>query len=102
MQLVPTTFVTHVNNISAPDLSAFLAEIKKIEDNEYFRLTLKTLNDVPLVVTMKKNEHYFPTIELTRDTSAPLGWKAITHECTVGGSRWQIGPDELKADAGDE
>ncbi|EMD94875.1 hypothetical protein COCC4DRAFT_176377 [Bipolaris maydis ATCC 48331] len=100
--LAPTNFVTHVNNVPTPNLSAFLVEIKKIKDNEYFRMKVMTFDNVPWVATMKKNEHYFPTIEHIKDPSEPLGWKKIIHECDVGGAREELGPDELEADAAED
>lgn len=39
-----------------------------------------TFDNVPWVVTMKKNEHYFPTTEWTKDGSDPCGWKRTTYE----------------------
>lgn len=46
-----------------------------------FRLKCMTFDSVPWVVTMKKNEHYFPTTELIKDPSEPLtGWRRITYE----------------------
>lgn len=29
---------------------------------------------------MKKNEHYFPTMELIKDPSDPCGWRRVTYE----------------------
>jgi hypothetical protein len=29
---------------------------------------------------MKKNEHYFPTMEWIKDTSDPCGWRRVTYE----------------------
>ncbi len=39
-----------------------------------------TFDNVPWVVTMKKNEHYFPTMEWIKDGSEPSGWKRVTYE----------------------
>jgi hypothetical protein len=39
-----------------------------------------TFDSVPWVVTMKKNEHYFPTVELIKDPSDPCGWRRVTYE----------------------
>lgn len=39
-----------------------------------------TFDDVPWVVTMKKNDHYFPTTEWIKDPSAQDGWRRITYE----------------------
>lgn len=39
-----------------------------------------TFDSVPWVVTMKKNEHYFPTVELIKDPNDPCGWRRVTYE----------------------
>ena len=56
--LAPTNFITHVNGVRTPNLDAFVKEVSKIEDNTYFRLRAMTFDNVPWVVTMKKNDHY--------------------------------------------
>jgi len=45
-----------------------------------FRLKAVTFDSVPWVVTMKKNEHYFPTMEWLKDPSDPCGWRRVTYE----------------------
>jgi pro-apoptotic serine protease NMA111 len=49
-----------------------------------FRLKAVTFDCVPWVITMKKNEHYFPTMEWIKDPSEPCGWRRNTYE---GGKR---------------
>ena len=39
-----------------------------------------TFDSVPWVVTMKKNEHYFPTMELIKDPNEECGWRRVTYE----------------------
>lgn len=39
-----------------------------------------TFDNVPWMVTMKKNEHYFPTAELIKDPSVECGWRRVTYE----------------------
>lgn len=80
--LAPTNFITHVNGKPTPDLDSFLAESSKIPNNTYFRLKVITFDNVPWVVTMKKNEHYFPTVEYIKDANAEngLGWRKEVHE----------------------
>jgi hypothetical protein len=39
-----------------------------------------TFDSVPWVVTMKKNEHYFPTIECIKDPNEECGWRRVTYE----------------------
>ncbi|KAI5868482.1 Pro-apoptotic serine protease NMA111 [Durotheca rogersii] len=77
--LAPTNFITHVNGNPTPDLRTFLDNVIKIPDNTYFRMRAITFDDQPWVVTMKKNEHYFPTMEWIKDDSEPCGWKRISY-----------------------
>ncbi|KAL4867892.1 hypothetical protein BDV12DRAFT_186308 [Aspergillus spectabilis] len=78
--LSPTNFITAVNGVPTPDLDRFVEEVKKIPDNTYFRLRAVTFDNVPWVVTMKKNDHYFPMSEYIKEESQPLGWKSISHD----------------------
>ncbi|OQV08280.1 PDZ-like domain-containing protein [Cladophialophora immunda] len=77
--LAPTNFVTHVNGVKTPDLDAFVKEVNKIDDNTYFRLRAMTFDNVPWVVTMKKNDHYFPMSEYVKDPTKANGWKVISY-----------------------
>lgn len=88
-----TNFITQVNNIPTPDLDAFLTEIKKIRDNQYFRIKMITFDNIPWVATIKKNEHYFPTLEYIKDPSSPLGWKKIIHGSDEGGAIDEPAPE---------
>ncbi|KAK4229924.1 trypsin-like cysteine/serine peptidase domain-containing protein [Podospora fimiseda] len=78
--LAPTNFITSVNGQPTPDMKSFLKEVVKIPDNTYFRMRATTFDSVPWVVTMKKNEHYFPTMELIKDPSEECGWRRVTYE----------------------
>ncbi|KAH6685677.1 PDZ domain-containing protein [Plectosphaerella plurivora] len=78
--LAPTNFITHVNDKPTPDLNVFIATVNTIPDNTYFRVRACTFDNVPWVVTMKKNEHYFPTVEWIKDPSDPVGWRRKTYE----------------------
>ncbi|KAI9736638.1 MAG: hypothetical protein M1834_000842 [Cirrosporium novae-zelandiae] len=61
--LIPTHFITAINGHLTPDLTSFIATVNTIPDNTYFRVKVVTFDNVPWVITMKKNEHYFPTVE---------------------------------------
>ena len=39
-----------------------------------------TFDSVPWMVTMKKNEHYFATVEMIKDPSEECGWRRVTYE----------------------
>jgi hypothetical protein len=93
--------LTHVNNIPTPNLDTFLHEVKKIADNEYFRLKVITFDNVPWVATMKKNEHYFPTIEFRKDKEEVLGWKKIVHEYNEGGEKEGLVGEEMEVEVGE-
>jgi S1-C subfamily serine protease len=80
--LAPTNFITHVNAVPTPDLTDFVREVNKIPDNTYFRLKVKTFDNVPWVATMKKNEHYFPMMEFqkVKNEGTAEGWRRVTYE----------------------
>lgn len=73
--LAPTNFITAVNDIPTPTLTQFLDAVNNIPDNTYFRLRVCTFDNVPWVATMKKNEHYFPTVEYVKDSREANGWR---------------------------
>lgn len=60
--LAPTNFITAVNGVETKDLDSFVREVNKIGDNTYFRLRAVTFDNVPWVVTMKKNDHYVSVV----------------------------------------
>lgn len=35
---------------------------------------------MPWVITMKKNDHYFPTMEWIKDGEESCGWRRVTYE----------------------
>ena len=41
-----------------------------------------TFDCVPWVITMKKNDHYFPTMEWIKDDNEECGWRRLTYEGT--------------------
>ena len=79
-KLAPTCFIMAVNGVPTKDLTAFVRETAKIPNNTYFRLKMMTFDSVPWVATMKKCEHYFPTVEFLKDPSVREGWKRVTYE----------------------
>ena len=85
--LYPSNFITHVNGTPTPNLDSFLAAAAKIPDNTYFRMKALTFDNIPWVITMKKNEHYFPTVELVKDAAnRECGWRKVVHEYDGAGA----------------
>ncbi|KAF2455375.1 putative nuclear serine protease HtrA2/Nma111 [Lineolata rhizophorae] len=117
--LAPTNFITHVNGAPTPDLPAFVAQVKRVPDNRYFRLRVVTFDNVPWVATVKKCEHYFPTAEFVKvgregagegtdgeeevvdEVDRRVGWKRIVHESEEGGAGGDDVLDNKAADVGD-
>lgn len=98
--LSPTNFITHVNGISTSNLDEFLGEVIKIPDNTYFRLKVMTFDNVPWVATIKKNEHYFPTMEFVKDTKEKLGWRKVVHEADEDGADGLVSEGGMDEDVG--
>lgn len=98
-----TQFITHVNGEATPDLDSFLQIANKIPDNTYFRLKLVTFDNVPWVCTLKKNEHYFSTMEFVKtgrgEDRARNGWRRITYESGGGAHK---GAEPIQADRVDQ
>ena len=97
--LAPTNFITAVNSVPTPTLDAFLKEVSKIEDNTYFRLRVVTFDNVPWVATMKKNEHYFPTMEFVK-RDGDGGWER--RQVVGAGGKDATGREGLGAEVMDE
>ncbi|KAK5743534.1 hypothetical protein LTR17_002709 [Elasticomyces elasticus] len=96
--LAPTNFILAVNAVPTTDLESFLRETNKIPDNTYFRLKVMTFDNVPWVATMKKNEHYFPTMEFIKDGGEREGWRRVMYE----GGEMKKGEGEPAPGAADE
>ncbi|KAJ5220492.1 Pro-apoptotic serine protease [Penicillium chermesinum] len=102
--LAPTNFITAVNGVPTPNMDIFVKEVLKIPDNTYFRLRAVTFDNVPWVVTMKKNDHYFPMSEYIKDPSVAAGWRTVSHDTSDKNRKPGVSPDtaNLNPDAMDE
>jgi pro-apoptotic serine protease NMA111 len=84
--LLNTMYITHLNGIATPgtpsrillltlDLDAFLGVALAIPDNTYARVKVVSFDNQPLVLAVKTNMHYFPTLEMIKDPSCEGGWR---------------------------
>ncbi|CAH0046332.1 unnamed protein product [Clonostachys solani] len=73
-------FITHINDEEVPSLEKILEVVNAIPDNTYFQIRAVSWHDIPFVITMKKNEHYYPTWEWLKDPAVPGGWMRRTYE----------------------
>jgi hypothetical protein len=46
-----------------------------IPDNSYVRVKVVTFDNQPLVLAVKTNLHYFPTLEMIKDPTCEGGWR---------------------------
>jgi len=60
-------WVAEVNDTPAPTLDAFIAIVKDLPDGQFVRLKLVSLQGRPKALTVKLDNHYWPTWELRRD-----------------------------------
>lgn len=59
--------IVSVNGQPTPDLDSFLASVGGLENRDSVRLNTVTWNDVPEVITLKLDNHYWPSYELRHD-----------------------------------
>jgi S1-C subfamily serine protease len=70
-RLFPGRRIVEVDGQPTPDLDAFLAVVAGRADRSSLRLRTLSWNNVPEVITMKLDRHYWPTSEIVRND---LGW----------------------------
>ncbi|KAI0244473.1 hypothetical protein L0F63_001554 [Massospora cicadina] len=75
--LTHTNWITAINDIPTPHLDAFLAAVRQLPDNTYVRVRIITFDNIPSVLSIKTNHHYWPTSELVKDPTAEHGWRLI-------------------------
>ena len=70
--LFPGRRIVEVDGIPTPDLDAFLKVVSGRPDRAAIRLRTITWNNAPEVITLKLDQHYWPTYELRRTAE---GWE---------------------------
>jgi pro-apoptotic serine protease NMA111 len=70
--LYPGRRIVEVDGVPTPDLDAFLAAVNGKPDRASVRLKTITWNNAPEVITLKLDEHYWPTYELVHSAN---GWE---------------------------
>ncbi|KAK9767228.1 hypothetical protein K7432_003110 [Basidiobolus ranarum] len=77
--MVPTMWITHINGVPTPNLTAFLEAVKQCPDNTYIRVKTISFDMIPMVLSIKTNQHYWPTVELLQDEEVDCGWRQLSH-----------------------
>jgi len=63
------------SNLGFEDLDAFLRVALTVPDNTYVRVKVVSFDNQPLVLAVKTNHHYFPTLEMIKDPNSESGWR---------------------------
>ena len=71
-RLVPGRRIVEVDGQPTPDLDAFLKVVAGRPDRSSLRLRTLSWNNVPEVITLKLDRHYWPTSEIVRTAT---GWE---------------------------
>jgi S1-C subfamily serine protease len=70
-RLFPGRRIVEVDGQPTPDLDAFLRAVAGKPDHAAVRLRTLSWNNVPEVITLKLDRHYWPTSEIVRTAT---GW----------------------------
>jgi pro-apoptotic serine protease NMA111 len=76
-RLLPGRRIVEVDGQPTPNLDAFLKVVAGRPDRSSVRLRTMTWNNVPEVITLKLDRHYWPTSEIVRTSD---GWDRRTLE----------------------
>ena len=69
--------ISAVNGIQTPDLDSFVEVVGDLGEGDAVRINTVSFNDVPEVVTLELDEHYWPAYELRRNGSE---WQRVPLE----------------------
>jgi S1-C subfamily serine protease len=58
--------IAAVNGVVTPDLDSFVAAVRNLGDGDSVRIDTISFNNVPEVITLELDEHYWPSYELRR------------------------------------
>lgn len=72
--LVPTMWITHINSKQVVTLDDLVAAVKDVEDNTYVRVRCVSFDNVPIMLSVKMVNHYFPLVDIVKDPKAECGW----------------------------
>ncbi|KAG0260597.1 hypothetical protein DFQ27_003445 [Actinomortierella ambigua] len=75
--MVPTMWITHINGTPTPSLDAFLKAVRHCPDNSYVRVKTMSFDQIPMVLSIKINKHYWPTADMVRDDNEECGWRKV-------------------------
>jgi hypothetical protein len=78
--LEATMWITHIRDKQVTTLDDLIREVKDIPDSTFVRVRCVDFDNVPVMLSLKMMNHYFPLVDLARDAEAVCGWskKVVT------------------------
>ncbi|KAG1104067.1 hypothetical protein G6F42_017138 [Rhizopus arrhizus] len=67
-------WITHINSKKVVTLDDLIAAVKDAEDNTYVRVRCLSFDNVPIMLSVKMVNHYFPLVDMVKDSNAECGW----------------------------
>lgn len=72
--LAPTMWITHINSVKVETLDDLIDAVKNTLDNTYVRVRCVTFDNVPAMLSVKMVYHYFPLVDMIKDSKSECGW----------------------------
>ncbi|KAI8970390.1 trypsin-like cysteine/serine peptidase domain-containing protein [Mycotypha africana] len=72
--LVPTMWITHINSEKVVTLDDLIRAVKDVKDNTYVRVRCVSFDNIPIMLSVKMINHYFPLAEAVKDATKDCGW----------------------------
>ncbi|KAI7865276.1 trypsin-like cysteine/serine peptidase domain-containing protein [Spinellus fusiger] len=72
--LVPTMWITHINSKQVVTLDDLISAVKDIQDNTYVRVRCVSFDNVPMMLSVKMVNHYFPLVDMVKNAGVDCGW----------------------------
>ncbi|KAG1459337.1 hypothetical protein G6F56_006183 [Rhizopus delemar] len=72
--LEATMWITHICDQKVNTLDDLIQQVKDIPDGTYVRVRCIDFDNVPVMLSLKMMNHYFPLTDLARNSEATCGW----------------------------
>lgn len=72
--LEATMWITHICDQKVNTLNDLIQQVKDIPDGTYVRVRCIDFDNVPVMLSLKMMNHYFPLTDLARNSEATCGW----------------------------
>ena len=71
---VSAWWITHINGLPVVTLDDLIAAVKNIQDGTYVRVRCVSFDNMPVMLSVKMVNHYFPLEAMAMDPNAECRW----------------------------